>query len=77
MWTLKLKIRGVINIKLNLKEITYEMLKKIEFYGLESEIDYKYDDFKKTIKNITEKKLLDKDYYKLISICSQTLSENI
>lgn len=64
-------------MKLNLKEITYEMLKKIEFYGLESEIDYKYDDFKKTVKNITEKKLLDKDYYVLISICSQILSENI
>ena len=65
------------NLELNLKEIAYEMLKKIEFYGLESEIDYKYDDFKKTIKNITENKLLDKDYYELISICSQTLSENI
>ena len=48
-------------MELNLKEIAYEMLKKIEFYGLESEIDYKYDDFKKTIKNITENKLLDKD----------------
>ncbi|WP_047396450.1 hypothetical protein [Cetobacterium sp. ZOR0034] len=64
-------------MELNLKEIAYEMLKKIEFYGLESEIDYKYDDFKKTIKNITENKLLAKDYYALISICSQTLSENI
>lgn len=32
-----------------------DMMKKIEFYGLETEIDYKYDDFKKTIKNITEK----------------------
>lgn len=53
------------------------MMKKIEFYGLETEIDYRYDDFKKTIKNITENKLLDKDYYELISICSQTLSENI
>ena len=64
-------------MELNLKEIAYEMLKKIEFYGLESEIDYKYDDFKKTIKNITENKLLAKDYYALISICSQTLSEYI
>lgn len=64
-------------MELNLKKIAYEMLKKIEFYGLESEIDYKYDDFKKTIKNITEKKLLDKDYYILISICSQILSEKI
>lgn len=64
-------------MELNLKEIAYEMLKKIEFYGLESEIDYKYDDFKKTIKNITENKLLAKDYYALISICSQILSENI
>lgn len=64
-------------MELNLKEIAYEMLKKIEFYGLESEIDYKYDDFKKTIKNIAEKNLLDKDYYALISICSQTLSKNI
>lgn len=65
------------NLELNLKEIAYEMMKKIEFYGLETEIDYRYDDFKKTIKNITENKLLDKDYYELISICSQTLSENI
>lgn len=64
-------------MELNLKEIAYEMMKEIEFYGLETEIDYKYDDFKKTIKNITENKLLDKDYYELISICSQTLSENI
>ena len=64
-------------MELNLKEIAYEMLKKIEFYGLESEIDYKYDDFKKTIKNITEKEILDKDYYILISICSQILSEKI
>ena len=64
-------------MELNLKEIAYEMMKKIEFYGLETEIDYKYDDFKKIIKNITENKLLDKDYYELISICSQTLSDNI
>lgn len=64
-------------MELDLKEIAYEMFKKIEFYGLESEIDYKYDNFKKTMKNITEKKLLDKDYYILISICSQILSKNI
>ncbi len=64
-------------MELSLKEIAYEMIKKIEFYGLENEINYKYDDFKKIIKNITEQKLLDKDYYILISICSQILSENI
>ncbi|MGL4947298.1 MAG: hypothetical protein ACRCZR_01515 [Cetobacterium sp.] len=64
-------------MELNLKEIAYEMLKNVEFYGLESEIDYRYDNFKKTIKNIIEQKLLDKDYYALISICSQILSENI
>ena len=64
-------------MELNLKKIAYELLKKIEFYGLESEIDYKYEDFKKTIKNITEKEILDKDYYILISICSQILSEKI
>lgn len=53
------------------------MLKKVEFYGLKSEVNYRCEDFEKTKERILSNKLSDKDYYEIIHIYSKILMENI
>lgn len=64
-------------MELNLSEVAYQILKKVEFYGLKSEVNYRCEDFEKTKERILSNKLSDKDYYEIIYICSQILMENV
>ncbi|MGL4864349.1 MAG: hypothetical protein ACRDDH_02975 [Cetobacterium sp.] len=64
-------------MELNLNEVAYQMLKKVEFYGLKPEADYRCEDFEKTKERILSNKLSDKDYYEIIHIYSQILMENV
>ena len=64
-------------MELNLNEVAYQMLKKVEFYGLKSEVGYRCEDFEKTKERILSNKLSDKDYYEIIHIYSQILMENV
>lgn len=64
-------------MELNLNEVAYQMLKKVEFYGLKSEVGYRYEDFEKTKERILSNKLSDKDYFEIIYIYSQILMENV
>lgn len=64
-------------MELNLNEVAYQMLKKVELYGLKSEVGYRCEDFEKTKERILSNKLSDKDYYEIIYIYSQILMENV
>ncbi|MGL5567852.1 MAG: hypothetical protein ACRCZO_00990 [Cetobacterium sp.] len=64
-------------MELNLNEVAYQMLKKVEFYGLKSEANYRCEDFEKTKERILSNKLSDKDYYEIIHIYSKILMENV
>lgn len=63
---------------MELREIAYDLMEKVEFYGVTGEFQYKYGDFEKVKRELGEG--VDKreaDYCSIIKVCGEILESTI